>query len=183
MFVKLCDLFQKPTSEDPSCIFSKAGLTVLHFFSSNFDVQKFKKGKMNVDGRNSLHFFFSLQTENLSSQMRKLRLCLSSSVTMASVNSRVTHGPRSCRSPLCVTFSMVLSPAPMRLHRSKTSCRARKRTRWRFSITRKMVSFYPLHTTLGYNICLVVVCPYCAVRCLHSYLILLHVKNVNIFSC
>ena len=72
--------------------------------------------------------------------MLRLRRILSFSVTMVFVNSAATQGRRSCRNLASVIFSTVHSQTPMPYFRLKMRYRVRKKSRWKFCITKKMVS-------------------------------------------
>jgi len=72
--------------------------------------------------------------------MLRSRLHRLSSVMMDFVNLRAVQGQRSCRNLVSVTSFMDHSPALLAYYRSKMHYKDQRKNKWKFSITKKMVS-------------------------------------------
>lgn len=71
--------------------------------------------------------------------MLKSRRIPSSFVTMVSVSSPGFRGRKLCRSPVCVSSSIVHLPVPTQFYKSRRLCRGQKKNRLKSCTVEKMV--------------------------------------------
>lgn len=83
--------------------------------------------------------FYTLQIGILWLPMLKSRRIPSSFVTMVSVSSPGFRGRKLCRSPVCVSSSIVHLPVPTQFYKSRRLCRGQKKNRLKSCTVEKMV--------------------------------------------